>query len=920
MRAKPASSHYVVAALMMVLALGIARTARPQVRPQGGGGQPLVEPLALHSQNGVLDVSLFLEKGQAQFAGMTVDNVWTYRVGENGAPNYPGPTLYVNPGDTLRIHYVNQLTQETNLHTHGLHVSPLGNSDNVLLIIPPGASNDFEIQVPANHPQGLYWYHPHRHGFVDPQVYFGLSGLLSIGRPDGGYPELNGVRQRVLALRYDYVTGGQISQNIPFNVGSNGATFTDLPHLFFTVNGQLNPTIDIRPGELQVWNVGNISDNGFFYIHLRGANGAPDQPLVLIAQDGDPYTKPVILDPTQRLLLPPAQRYSLLVQGPPAGTYELAMEQYSDGFFLWPASTGGYSVGQPLATVVSGGTPVTPPQRIPAKLTPPPNQGIGFEPLNQEPVAFRRNAVFSIGRDSKGNAIFLINGQQFPNNPVFQPRLNVVEEWTLQNNSIGFSFGGVQHPYHIHVNDFQLQSVFSPMDPQFNVTAPRPWFQDTINLPGGAVDASGNLTFPGQVVLRMKPLDFLGTYVYHCHRVDHEDAGMMALITIIPEVPVYATGSGPGPGSPVRVFNGLNNNPGVSLNPFTRSLGARVAVGDVNRDGIMDLAAVPSVAGVPPRVRIFNGKGQFKQEIRNFLAFPSTMRGGLTIALGDVNSDGYDDIIVAPDSGAPPEVRVFSGKDGSQLASFLAYESTFTGGVRLAAGILQDGGRVSIVTAPGPGRAPEVRVFDVDWYGTHSLALAGAVTCSCKQGLCACGESRCACPVGKCVCSPKPVGTLGFGGGSFKPIFQTASVMAYDPSFTGGVNVGAGPIDGQNGGFSVIITGPGSGAPPLVETFVLSSPSAMAHGSGSGPRAGNAGPTITMTSSMLAYPPSNTQGVTVSAVSTPTGADLVVGPGPSGALPVRRFKFDPVDSTFTLVNQQSPYGSGFRGGFTVAGK
>src|SRR5262249_53943166 len=164
MRAKPAPSHYVVAALMMVLALGIARTARPQVRPQGGGGQPLVEPLALHSQNGVLDVSLFLEQGQAQFAGMMVDNVWTYRVGENGAPNYPGPTLYVNPGDTLRIHYVNQLAQETNLHTHGLHVSPLGNSDNVLLIIPPGASNDFEIKLPGNHPQGLYWYHPHRHG------------------------------------------------------------------------------------------------------------------------------------------------------------------------------------------------------------------------------------------------------------------------------------------------------------------------------------------------------------------------------------------------------------------------------------------------------------------------------------------------------------------------------------------------------------------------------------------------------------------------------------------------------------------------------------------------------------------------------------------------------------------------------------
>jgi hypothetical protein len=343
-----------------------------------------------------------------------------------------------------------------------------------------------------------------------------------------------------------------------------------------------------------------------------------------------------------------------------------------------------------------------------------------------------------------------------------------------------------------------------------------------------------------------------------------------------------------------------------------------VAVGDVNNDGIMDLAATPSAPGAPPRVRIFNGKGQFNQEIRNFLAFDAGMRGGLNIALGDVNSDGYDDLIAAPNGGAPPEVRVFSGKDGSMLARFLAYEAGFTGGVRLAAGILQDGGRVSIVTGPGPGRAPEVRVYDVDWYGQHLMANAASASCRCKDGVCACGESKCACAVGKCGCSPKPVGTLGFGGGSFKPIFLTASVLAYDATFTGGVNVGAGPLDGQNGGFSVIITGPGGGAPPLVETFVLSSPSSMAHGSA---RVGAAaGPTITMTSSMLAYAPTSTQGVTVSAVSTPTGADLVVGPGPGAALPARRFKFDPVDSTFTLVSQSFPYGVGFRGGMTIAGK
>jgi FtsP/CotA-like multicopper oxidase with cupredoxin domain len=905
-------------AIAMIGALAVARWAQPQARRLGfESGQRLMEPLALHSVNGVLDVDLFLQQGQAQFGGMTVENVWTYHVDEQGPPNYPGPTLYVNPGDTLRIHYVNQLDQETNLHTHGLHVSPLGNSDNVVLIIPAGASNDYEIRIPSNHPEGLYWYHPHRHGFVDQQIYQGLSGLLVIGRPDGGYKELNGIRQRLLALRYDYVTGGAINQNIP--VTALGV-FMDLPHMLFTVNGQLNPTIDIVPGELQAWNVGNISDNGYFYVHLRGTNGAPDQPLILIAQDGNPYSKPVILDPSQRLLIPPGQRYSVLVQGPPAGTYELAMEQYSDGFFLWPNSSGSYSVGQPLATMVSAGRP--PPvafavRPIPTKLTPPPNQGIGFEPLNLQPVDYRRNAVFSIS----SNFNFLINGQQFPNNPVFQPRLDTVEEWTLLNNSFGnpgSSFGGTQHPYHIHVNDFQLQSVFAPVFPAFNVTTPQPRFQDIINLPGGALDANGNVTFPGQAVVRMKPRDFLGTYVYHCHRVDHEDAGMMALITIIPRMPAYATGAGPGSSTPVVVFNGNSNRPAAALSPFAASVGTRVALGDVNNDGVMDLVVVPSGPGSPPRVRVFDGKSGFQREIRRFLAFPPEFRDGLNVAAGDVNSDGFDDIIVGPASG-PPEVRVFSGKDGSMLSNFMAYEPEFKGGVRLAAGILQDGGRVSIVTSPGPGRAPEVRVFDVDWYGQHQRAHPSEANCSCKKGFCGCGERACACSVGKCGCSPKPVGSLGLPNGNFKPIFQTVSQAVYASTFLGGVNVGAGPLDGQNGGFGVIITGPGAGAPPLVQTFVLNNPAtSMIHERRVRPQGG--APSLVPVSSFMAYSPLRMQGVTVSAVSTPTGADLVVGPGPGVPLAARRFRFDPVDQNFTLIDQALPYGFGFRGGFSIAGK
>src|SRR5262249_4844072 len=153
----------------------------------------------LHSQNGVLDATLVEKPGVAQVAGIPVQGVWTYQLGEDGAPNYPGPTLYVQPGDTLRLRIADRLPPSippfaidlvpvptpTNLHLHGMHVSPLGNSDNILISIPPDAENQYEFKIPSDHPQGLYWYHPHRHQFVREQLLRGLAGLLVVGRPDG---------------------------------------------------------------------------------------------------------------------------------------------------------------------------------------------------------------------------------------------------------------------------------------------------------------------------------------------------------------------------------------------------------------------------------------------------------------------------------------------------------------------------------------------------------------------------------------------------------------------------------------------------------------------------------------------------------------------------------------------------------------
>src|SRR5260221_2414579 len=205
------------------------------------------EPVVLASKEGVLEVRLTARQGQA-----TLDTVATpvqnfllfdYEVirgtasdGQRSGGNlYPAPTLHVFPGETLIVHFENGLTGLTirdyfspqytpkgqpipiypeqmisspiNLHTHGAHISPRGNADNVLLHIPAGMSNTYTYDIPRNMPQGLYWYHSHLHGLTSAQVYTGLVGLLAIGRTDGSLPLVTekSIPIRNMALQYNFV-------------------------------------------------------------------------------------------------------------------------------------------------------------------------------------------------------------------------------------------------------------------------------------------------------------------------------------------------------------------------------------------------------------------------------------------------------------------------------------------------------------------------------------------------------------------------------------------------------------------------------------------------------------------------------------------------------------------------------------------
>ena len=215
------------------------------------------EPVVLASKDGVLEVRLTEHQGPAHspHRGRSPSRdalLFSYELIKGTASNgqtsgsdqYPAPTLQVFPGETLIVHLDNALTNLTigdffdpkyiakgeevplypeqmtsspiNLHTHGLHVSPKGNSDNVLLHIPGGMSNTYTYKIPIDHPQGAYWYHSHLHGLTSPHTYYGLAGLLAIGRTDGNIPVVTEkhipIRNMVLQFNYVFDREGGLAQ------------------------------------------------------------------------------------------------------------------------------------------------------------------------------------------------------------------------------------------------------------------------------------------------------------------------------------------------------------------------------------------------------------------------------------------------------------------------------------------------------------------------------------------------------------------------------------------------------------------------------------------------------------------------------------------------------------------------------------
>ncbi|CAN5688665.1 hypothetical protein BH10ACT9_BH10ACT9_54290 [soil metagenome] len=970
---------------------------------------PFREPVRLSSTDGVLEVRLsahqgtvnldtvkepvlnFLVFGYELIKGSSSDGT---RKGDN---LYPAPTLRVNPGERLIVHYDNDLQNLTiedfydpaytpldgqvpiyppplaaaplNLHTHGLHVSPQGNADNVLLSIPSGMGNTYDYAVPDDMPNGLYWYHSHRHTLTAPQTYMGLSGLLEIGRPDGNLPIVtqNDIPIRDMAFQYNFVfdrkgrghqltngtwpqwvstltppQGSQLADGtyrpslapVSFTDASEGAQFMTnwyagplslannrgqhqaippnlqsftsptvnvpadpaLPEnerdVQFTVNGQFQPELKLKPGQTEIWVLANISDFAYMRVRLTETATGNHPMFAIVGQDGNPYTqvqRPVNGDGTL-LDIPPASRYAIAVtmpasgdlvaemppmeniepisgpgvlytnngtDNPPAvlGTVTVDPEyiSYADGFFTFPTQTLLH------ATPDSGTgqtTALEPGQNLDAYTS--------FVDTSVMTPAVKRELVisggFSNGRASKNDPkafTYEFADNAFPNIPLIQPRLNSVEEWLITNkNNDG-------HPMHIHVNDFQVQEIVDPLTG--TRTGVQPWGVDNVNVPATAVAGDAADITPSSLTLRTEFSEYTGTFVIHCHRLNHEDNGLMALISVIPEVSSYAVATPGSAGEPatVQVRDGNGDEVLATVYPFPSFEGTpSVAMADVKGDMILDLV-VGTGPGVAPEVAVFSGDdtpdGPFKTELTRFAPFGTGFQGGVTVTGADIDGNALaDNIIVGSGPGMESEVKVFSttlpesGTAPGVYSTFSPYPGSQTG-VGLATGLVDSGsGRESIVTAPGPGDPPQIKTFRYDLY--TPTARAGAD------------------------------GAVHEHGGSSNGPEMTSEFLAYDSTYTGGVSLSTGWVAGAEGGAKSVITGQldgegtvrvwstGSRLDGAPEMYLMSPHDHEGHVE------------FAQIASFAPFP-GGSPGVNVATTSTTVGADLLV----SGAGQVRKY-------------------------------
>jgi suppressor of ftsI len=426
------------------------------------------------------------------------------------------PIVLAYPGETLSIEYRNEMsphsgetcvdgpcTNMTNLHFHGLHVSPNAPQDDVItMMVMPGQSIQYAVQIPRDQPPGLYWYHPHPHGESYQQALDGMSGAIVIAGIERYVPQVRGLRERVMVLRdavipADEQAAATLMQQVAIPASKCG-TAAGQPGRVFTVNAVVRPSIAISPGERQFWRIVNASPDLYADLEVDG------KPLEIVAVDGMPLA---FHDPLHRttsvdhFLVPPAGRVEAIVTGPGTATTAALRTRCFD-----TGRDGDVNPAMILADLVQ-------PTELAANR-------VADSPSGPRPVykklsasaaaALERGKVQFTVTFSEDEHGFYINGRQY--RPTDAPMVTVAvgsyQRWRVVNATHEV------HPFHIHQVHFLAYA-------ENGIPLPHPAWLDTVNVPyGGTVDVILDFTDP---VIK-------GMAVFHCHLLNHEDKGMMAKV------------------------------------------------------------------------------------------------------------------------------------------------------------------------------------------------------------------------------------------------------------------------------------------------------------------------------------------------------------------------------------------------------
>ncbi|MBV9579976.1 MAG: multicopper oxidase domain-containing protein [Chloroflexi bacterium] len=529
----------VAAATLPSFVSDASATQTRNAQQRAGPPPALPQPRVLKSTNSLLALTLTAMPATVDMGAPSPVRTLTY----DGV--VPGYTWELNAGDRLTVDLVNRLPPQssmgtmrmdrphewatTNLHTHGLHVSPLGNGDNVFLTVQPGDRQHYQIDVPPDHPSGIFWYHPHRHGGVTQQVRGGMAGLIIVRGDLDQVPEVAAATEQVMILQAIEL-GDSYELLEPIPNPTTQQAFYPRTNVLYTVNGVLTPTISMYPGEVQRWRLLNAAEGKFMSLRLEG------HAFNVLAWDGLTLAAP---DTVDLVMLSAGNRVEVLVRAGQAGTYELMLTPGSSQKPNIPGMPDAPSAG-------NSGSAATVPVQMPGMASMP-----GFPDLPGElqprsiatvvvggdgpemdlpnslpawdppilPIARQHALAYTVARSPDNEFIFFgVDGDAFdPTRPPYQIPINTAEEWTLTND-LDTKLMDHAHVFHIHQNPFKITSING-------APLATPLWRDTFVLTRSSGDS---ITFESNFV------DYPGTFVQHCHVLSHEDLGMMSSIEIIP--------------------------------------------------------------------------------------------------------------------------------------------------------------------------------------------------------------------------------------------------------------------------------------------------------------------------------------------------------------------------------------------------